>query len=180
MRFNWLRISSIIVCVLVFSACGNDEENEDIDLEKEAEEISVEFLDTLYNVEESHFVDENDTVEEVADYFEQQVDEYEVYFTEEELEELTNTRFFSKPDEAASKQEATITMKNLEVDAEETNEEGEWEFEHTFTLIFEDESGEEIKSADMSGQITVVEDTGDMKIDRYYDNGFPEDMLESL
>src|SRR5699024_5378089 len=79
MRFNWMRISSIIVCVLVFSACGNDEENEDIDLEKEAEEISVEFLDTLYNVEESHFVDENDTVEEVADYFEQQVDEYEVY-----------------------------------------------------------------------------------------------------
>lgn len=66
-------------------------------------------------------------------------------------------------------------MKNLELDAE-----SEWEFEHTFTLIFEDQSRKEMESADVSGQITVVDDAGDMKIDRYYDDGFPEDMLEPL
>lgn len=77
-------ITSGIILLLLLSACGSNEGNEDTKLEKEAEAVSVEFLETLYNVEEANFVDENDTVEEVADYLEQKTTEYEDYFTAEE------------------------------------------------------------------------------------------------
>lgn len=175
-----MMLLGAIGLLVVFNACSNNEENDDTDLDKEAEDISVEFLETLYNVEDPDVVDETDSPEEMADYLEEIVDEYEPYFTEEELEELANKRFFSKPDEAASEQDSTIEMKDLELEADETDEEGEWKFDHTLTLVFEDEAGEEIESADVTGQITVIDESGDLKINRYYDEGFPMDLLEPL
>src|SRR5699024_11203725 len=97
-----------------------------------------------------------------------------------ELDELVNKRFFSKTDEAASKQDSTIEMKNRELEVDETDEESEGKFDHTFTLVFEDEAGEEIETADVTGQITVVEESGDLELNGYYDEGFPMDMLEPL
>src|SRR5699024_12368288 len=98
-------------------------------------------------------------------------------FTEEELDELVNKRFFSKPDEAASKQDATIEMKNLGLEVDETDEESEWKFDHTFTLVLEDEAGEEIVTADVTGQNTVIYESGELTIKRYYVEGFPMYML---
>lgn len=180
MRRKWMMLFGAMGLLIVFNACGENEENADVDLEKEAEDISTEFLETLYNVEDPDVVDESDSPEEMADYLEEMVDKYEPYFTEEELEELVNKRFFSKPDEAASKQDSTIEMKDLELEVDETDEESEWKFDHTFTLVFEDEAGEEIETADVTGQITVIDESGDLKINRYYDEGFPMDMLEPL
>src|SRR5699024_11849763 len=112
------------------------------------------------NVEDPDVVDESDSPEEMADYLEEMVDKYEPYFTEEELEELVNKRFFSKPDEAASKQDSTIEMKDLELEVDETDEESERSEEHTVTLVSEDEAGEEVETADLTGQSTVIAASG--------------------
>src|SRR5699024_313290 len=103
MRRKWMMLFGAMGLLIVFNAGGANEENADVDLEKEAEGISTEFLETLYNVEDPDVVEESDSPEEMADYLEEMVDKYEPYFTEEELEELVNKRFFSKPDEDASK-----------------------------------------------------------------------------
>jgi len=106
-------------------------------------------------------------------------EEFLSYLTEDEFEELANRRFFLMPLEAASVQNSTISVQNIELEQydRDQDESNSIDFDHSFTLIFTDQEGNEIDEVEIKGQMTIVETENGLKIDRYYDSEIPMDML---
>src|SRR5699024_692272 len=104
---------------------------------------------------------------------------YKSNFTEDEYETLNNKRFFLMPQEVAAKQENTIDVKDIELEASDDSEEDDSiEFEHAFTLIFKDEDGKEVDNTELAGQMVIENMDDDLIISRYYDEGIPNELLQ--
>ena len=168
------------IVLLLISACGNEEKQEDVEAETESTDISdsarefgEKFIKALYTIEDTDFDLENP--ENMQAY----QDEFASYFTEDEFEALNNKRFFIMPQEVAAKQENTIEVKDIKLEASDNSEEDDSiEFEHAFTLIFKDEDGKEVDNAELAGQMVIENIDDDLKISRYYDEGIPNELLQ--
>src|SRR5699024_12359078 len=79
-------------------------------------------------------------------------DEYEANLTEDELDELTTTRFLLFPKEVVTNQHLTMEIKNIEWNTDEKDDK-EIDFEHTYTQIFIDEAVEIVNEEYVNGQI---------------------------
>lgn len=67
-------------------------------IEQAARELGKEFIDKLYTVEEANLDLEN--IEAMLEY----QNDFSIYLTDDEFEELASKRFFLIPQEAAEKQ----------------------------------------------------------------------------
>lgn len=168
------------IVLLFISACGNEEKSkedssaelESTDISDSAREFGEKFIKVLYTIEDTDF--DLDDPENMQEY----QDEFASYFTEDEFEALNNKRFFLMPQEVAAKQENTIDVKDIELEASDDSEgDDSIEFEHSFTLIFKDEDGKEVDNAELAGQMVIENMDDDLKISRYYDEGIPKELL---
>lgn len=157
---------SVVILFLV-SACGSKEEGE-VDLGER-------FIKELYNVDDSNFDVNRMNVEQLIDY----QNKFSVYFTEKEFENLANKRFFLIPLEIANKQNNEIVVQNIVLKKADRaqKENNSFDFDHSFTLIFIDEDGENIDEIEIKGQMSIVNTENGLKIDRYYDGKTLTDML---
>src|SRR5699024_2408365 len=100
-------------------------EQESTDISDSAREFGEKFIKALYTIEDTDFDLENP--ENMQAY----QDEFASYFTEDEFEALNNKRFFIMPQEVAAKQENTIEVKDIKLEASDNSEEDDSiEFEH--------------------------------------------------
>ncbi|HLR68406.1 MAG TPA: hypothetical protein VK105_14975 [Virgibacillus sp.] len=182
MRKLFVLLCYSVALLFLVSACGNTEDDSS-DFTDSAVELGEEFIKELYIIDDPSF--EFDSSESMIDA----QNEFSSYLTEKEFEELAIRRFFLMPLEAASKQNSTIAVQNIEfeqydrdpdVTVEEYNDRAESEsldFNHSFTLIFTDQEGNEVEEVKIKGQMTVVDTEDGLKIDRYYDSEIPVDLL---
>lgn len=163
-----------ILLIYILSACGNvktnDAPNEEGINEQAARELGKEFIDKLYTVEEANLDLEN--IEAMLEY----QNDFSIYLTDDEFEELASKRFFLIPQEAAEKQQCTISVHNIEIKISNVGKESV-DFDHQFILEFTDEKGNEVNTIEMNGQMTVSKTDDGLKISRYYDSEFPVEML---
>lgn len=165
-----LRLSFIILMLMItiVSACSNGEDQET----EEAMEVGKAFLETLYNEDDTEFDFEDVTV--INDITEQ----YATYLTEDELDELTTTRFLFIPKEIAANNKLTLSIQDIDIELDDEDVSEEVKVTHTFTLLFTDESGEEEREEAIEGQMTIVDTEDGFKIDRYHDTGVPMELLK--
>ncbi|CDQ40561.1 MULTISPECIES: hypothetical protein [Virgibacillus] len=160
--------------LFLVSACGNTDEDAS-DSTNTAVGLGQRFIEELYSVDNSSFDYNGMTAESLI----HAQNEFSSYFTEKEFEELANKRFFLMPLEAASNQNNTISVQNIEFektggDPEESNS---LDFDHSFTLIFKDQEGNEQDKVKIEGQMTVIDTENGLKIDRYHDSEIPIEKL---
>ncbi|HLR60496.1 MAG TPA: hypothetical protein VK094_08510 [Pseudogracilibacillus sp.] len=151
------------LCLLFFllSACSSMEEATD------AMDLSEEFIDTLYTVDNADFVTGKTSAEEIIDI----QNEYKPYLTEDEFEELSAKRLLSLPNEIASQLKNTISVEKIELEHNQQTEDEKdsVDLNHSFTLVFKDEAENKVDKIEMTGQMTVIETKDGPKISRYHD-----------
>ncbi|MEI3607675.1 hypothetical protein SPD48_18485 [Pseudogracilibacillus sp. SE30717A] len=81
------------------------------------------------------------------------------------------------PQDAANKQNETISVKQIEIEKYGGAEEDTINFNHRFTIEFKDMKGITVDEVDMNGQMTVVKTADSLKIARYYDSHIPLEKL---
>ena len=172
MRKLFVLLYYSVALLFLVSACGNTEDDSS-DFTDTAVGLGEEFIKELYIIDDPSF--DFDSSESMIDA----QNEFSSYLTEKEFEELAVRRFFLMPLEAASKQNSTIAVQNIEFeqydrDQEESNS---LDFDHSFTLIFTNQEGNEVAEIEIKGQMTIVDTENGLKIDRYYDGEIPVDML---
>lgn len=166
-----------VALLLLVSACGN-QDDDSTDKTDAAMKVGEEFIDELYNVEASDLDFDNISIESATDY----QNEFKPYLTEKEFEELANKRLLLMPQEAAFNEDSNIAVQYIEF--EQSNQEKEdkeandaIDFEHSFTLLFTDQDGNEVEEVEIDGQMTVIYTDDEWKIDRYHDSKVPMEML---
>ncbi len=173
MQKGFVSFCYSIALLLLVGACGNTGADTS-DLTKSAEELGKKFIKELYNVDDINFDYDSMDVESLINT----QNDFSSYLTEKEWKELANKRFFLMPLEAASNQNSTITVQQIEF--ENTNheqEENALNLDHSFTLLFQDSEGNEVEEVKINGQMTVIYTDNDVKIDRYYDSEIPNELL---
>ena len=174
MRNLFVLLCSSVALLFLVSACNTTEDNSS-NFTDSAVAFGEGFIKETYSIDEAK-PDYNDmSAESLIDAQE----EFSSFLTEDEFEELANRRFFLMPLEAASVQNSTISVQNIELkqydrDQDESNS---IDFDHSFTLIFTDQEGNEVDEVEIKGQMTIVETENGLNIDRYYDSEIPMDML---
>lgn len=156
------------LCFLLFllSACSSMEE-ETPNFPDLAMNLSEEFIDTLYTVDDADFVTENSSAEEIIDI----QNEYKPYLTGDEFEELSAKRLLSLPEEVASQLKNTISVEKIELEHNQQTEDEKdsVDLNHSFTLVFKDETENKVDEIELTGQMTVIDTKDGLKISRYHD-----------
>lgn len=170
MRKLLLSFITMILIIFLVSACSNEGKKN----EEEAIEVGEKFLETLYNEDDTEFDFEDVNI--INDITE----EYTIYLTEKELDELTTTRFLFIPKEIATKRNLTLSIKDIDIAPYDRDEGASDEIDVTqiFTLVYTDEAGKDVEEEVIEGQMTLVKTKEGFKIDRYHDTGVPMELLE--
>ena len=181
MRKLFLLLCTVAV-VMLTSACGGKDEKT-TDVEDAAGELGKEFVEKLYTVDDPSFyqehVESTNDVTEIAQSINKVHDKFVPYLTEEAFDSMANPRFFLLPLEAASKQNMTISARDIKLVPYENehSDSDSIDFEHSITLIFSDSEDNKTNEVELTGQMTVVDTDDGLKISRYHDSKIPEKMF---
>lgn len=174
MRRVFVLCCYAVALLLMISACGNTEDDASHSAD-DGVDLGKEFIEALYNIDDPS-VDYNDMSIEATIAAQH---EFSSYFTEEEFEALANKRFFLMPQEAALTQDSTISVENIvfEPYSRDETKSDSFDFEHSFTLLFTDQKGNEVDEVELEGQMTIVDTENGWVIERYYDSEIPAELL---
>lgn len=174
MRRLFVLLCYSVALLLLVSACENTEDDPS-DFTDSAVELGEEFIKELYTIDDPSLDYNGMSVESLI----AAQNEFSPYLTEKEFEGLANKRFFLMPLEAASKQNNTISVQNIEFEktSGDSKESDSLDFDHSLTLVFKDQEGNKVDEVKIKGQMTVVDTDNGLKINRYYDSEIPVEML---
>lgn len=166
-------VFALLCFSLLLTACEEvntekDTGSDGIETDK-AKKLVTDFVEEVYTVEEP--LPQDAEPEEMLDIGESVRDD----LTEEEWEELHTKRFFLIPYEAADHENASLSVKDIQVETDEETEE-EVSLTHQFTVVLTNKESDEIREEELSGQITISNTKDGLKISRYYDKALPVEL----